>query len=329
VSFDRLEACKNCGAPLAATAAPPRPVPSRKPEADPGAPTPQASSADGLLELRLDPERPASGDSGQARQRGRPRPGGRDECDEASVEMLDDDAMELGKGDFGFVPPAGSGLADQEGGGEPFRFDDNFFRGEHSEAEAVPSPPGPVFFLPDEDIPVGDGEPIIDRDDEVPERFWAPEVAGLGRRSAALLLDQAVLTAILGVFFLGAYCALRISGFDTDLFLSAAGLRASAPPFALLAALLSLVYHAYFHASTGRTPGKALAGIEVCTGEGAVPSGARAILRWFCAALALACAGVGVAWAMFDPRRLGWADLLSGTMIARQRHEPPGPAQPR
>ena len=35
------------------------------------------------------------------------------------------------------------------------------------------------------------GEPIIDRDDEVPERFWAPEVAGLGSaRALALLVDQ-------------------------------------------------------------------------------------------------------------------------------------------
>jgi uncharacterized RDD family membrane protein YckC len=189
--------------------------------------------------------------------------------------------------------------------------------------------PDPVFTLADEQPPAEQHVvPIIDQDEEVPDRYWAPEVAGLGRRAAALLVDQAVIAAILGAFFLGAYCALRISGFDTDLFLSPAGLRATAAPFALLAALLSLVYHAYFHASTGRTPGKALAGIEVRTVEGAVPGAARAALRWFGAALGLACAGVGVAWALFDPRRLGWADLLSGTIIAR-RHEPLEAAPPR
>jgi len=38
--------------------------------------------------------------------------------------------------------------------------------------------------------------------------------------------------------------------------------------------------------------------------------------------LSLACVGAGVAWALFEPRRRGWADLLSGTVIARRRSEP-------
>jgi uncharacterized RDD family membrane protein YckC len=283
VSFDRVEACKSCGAPLAATAA------------------------------------------------GRPRQGGRHDGGEAFIEMLDDDAVERG---------------DEA----PFRIDEDLFQ-EHLLGEApglgaaaatglwadqgsfgpesVADLPGPEFVFPDEDLCAAAGEPVIDREEEVPERYWAPEVAGLGRRAVALLVDQAILAAILGLFFLGAFCALRLSGFDTGLFLSSAGLRASLAPFALLAALLSLAYHAFFHGSTGRTPGKALSGVEVRTGDGAVPTWARAILRWFCAALGLACAGVGFAWALFDPSRRSWADLLSGTVISRQPREPSGGAPRR
>lgn len=182
-----------------------------------------------------------------------------------------------------------------------FRIDDDLFEGK--------ALPGAVF------------EPIIDRDEEVPERFWAPEVAGLDRRALALLVDQSLQLAILGVFFLGARLALRLNGFDTDSLLGPAGLRASALPFALLATGLSLVYSVFFHGSRGRTPGKALVGIEVRTGDGGALGWGRAALRWCGAALALACAGIGIAWALFEPRRRGWADLLSGTLVARTRRE--------
>ena len=48
----------------------------------------------------------------------------------------------------------------------------------------------------------------------------------------------------------------------------------------------------------------------------------RAILRWLGAALGLACAGLGLFWAVFEPRRRGWADLISGTVVARPQREP-------
>ena len=174
-----------------------------------------------------------------------------------------------------------------------------------------------------DDQPVdGGGGPVIDHDEEVPERYWAPEVAGLGRRALALLVDQALLLAALGFFFLGAFLALRSNGLDTGSVLAAALSWASALPFALLAAVLSLAYHVFFHGSTGRTPGKALIGIEVRTGAGGAVSWGRAALRWLGAALGLGCAGVGIVWALFEPRRRGWADLISGTVIVRPRREP-------
>lgn len=220
--------------------------------------------------------------------------------------------FEVEEADLGRVPSAGPGFVGDDGG-PPFQIEDDLFVGHLS---------GPAFFLPGEEHGApAVFEPIIDRDDEVPERYWAPEVAGLGRRALALVVDQLLLVALLGVFFLGALLALRRNGLANGFFLAAAGLQASALPFALLAALLSLAYSIFFHGFTGRTPGKALVGIEVRTGDGAAIGWDRAILRWLGAALGLGCAGVGLFWAVFEPRRRGWADLISGTVVARPQRE--------
>ena len=103
--------------------------------------------------------------------------------------MLDDDAIEVG------------------GDGPLFQIEDDLFVGHL---------PGPAFFLSGEEHGApAVFEPIIDRDDEVPERYWAPEVAGLGRRALALLVDQLLLLAVLGIFFLGALLALQRNGLTT------------------------------------------------------------------------------------------------------------------
>ena len=340
VSFDQIEACKGCGAPLAAPAAPSPAVRRRRP----GAPHPPSGPAGGQLELfleskRIDPVRPDQG-----RRRRRPQQEKRNDGGSAFIEMFDNEIPRPVQEDLSPGPPARAGFVGTDDGGIPFQIDGNLFQGNLSGDQSVSGTAapaaawthqgsvgpeaagqsGPAFVAQDEELLAASGEPPVDLEEEVLGCRPAPEAAGLGRRTVALLVDQALLAAILGVFFLGAFLALRISGFDTGHFLSAAGLRASLAPFALLFALLSLVYHASFHGSTGRTPGKALSGVAVQTGEGAVPSGARAVLRWFCAALGLACAGLGFAWALFDPTRRGWADRLSGTVIARQPREPSG-----
>jgi len=250
-----------------------------------GAPT--SDPADDLLGLRLEPESSASGHVIHC----------------APSFQIDDDIF-IGSAHGAPVVPGADYFIDQ-GGCRP---------------AAGAARPGPVIVLSREesDLAAGVGS-IIDRDHEVPERYWGPEVAGLGERALALLVDQSVLMAVLGVFFLGASLALRLNGIDTGLLLDAAGIKASALPFALLAAGLSLAYHSFFHGSTGRTPGKALLGIEVRTAAGGPLSRGRAILRWLGATLGLVCAGVGIFWAVFEPRRRGWADLISGTVIARPR----------
>jgi hypothetical protein len=94
---------------------------------------------------------------------------------------VDDDLF--GDGDNHPPTPAARGeLPDKPEIGEPF----------------VLAPHGPAFDLAGEAHAAGDDDqPVVDRDDEIPDRFWAPEIAGLGRRAAALLVDQAILALLL------------------------------------------------------------------------------------------------------------------------------------
>lgn len=321
VSFDRLETCKRCGAPMSALsdAGAATGSPARSPAEG------RESAAEGML---FDaPEEPAP-----VPRRGRSRgPRARAAAAPPEPARMPDDALELSEDDLAL-----HGGAVPEDAGMPFHIDDDVLAfgeadgfepprlsgGTDPAADWQPftvEPPEPFFGLPGEDGAGGGGEPVIDRDEEIPERFWAPEIAGLRRRAAALVLDLAILALLLGIFFAAAYVALGVSGFDAGHLLSPAGLQASVPPFAMLAILLSLAYQSFFHARAGCTPGKALAGVEVRTADGGVPSGGRVLLRWLCASLGLAVAGVGLAWPLVEPRRRGWADLLSGTVVARRR----------
>jgi len=324
-NLDLFETCKHCG--------PARVVGAATQSA------PSSAQSDDLLSLRFEPDIPAPA----VRPRHRATRGIRgDRTDDDFVEMLDDDGMEVREADLDKALPFGAGFVVDNG--PPFRIDDELFVGYGPGVhEASGTSSGSVdrtrhrdgwpavgadlsraaFDLPDGEHTLPPAfEPVIDRDEEVPERYWAPEVAGLGRRALALLVDQLLLMAILGVFLLGALIALQGNNLTAGLLLSAEGLQASALPFVLLAALLSLSYSIFFHASTGRTPGKALVGVEVRTAAGGAITWGRALLRWLGAALGLACVGVGVIWAIFEPRRRGWADLISGTVVARLQRDP-------
>jgi uncharacterized RDD family membrane protein YckC len=302
------------------------------------------AAADDLQSLRFDPRRSSPGPWFPGRGQFRTARGRRSASEADFVEMLDDDAIEVGEEDLDGALAGVPRLPDEDAA--PFRLDDDFFLGMEAgaaqPADAVPpvgegSGPadwtaafpdlsGPAFALSGEE-PDGAAAPIIDRYEEVPERFWAPEIAGLGRRALALLVDLSLLALVLGAFFVGAWTALQLSGADAGQLLGAGGLQASALPFALLGAGLSLAGSLFFHGTAGRTPGKALLGIEVRSADGGPLTWGRVCRRWLGAVLGLGCAGIGVAWALFEPRHRGWADLISGTVVARPRQQPAaGPA---
>ena len=66
----------------------------------------------------------------------------------------------------------------------------------------------------------------------------------------------------------------------------------------------------------GRTPGKWVAGLRVVDTEGRNPGGAVAIPREMVGRfVATITAGIGLAWAVFDPKRQGWHDKIAGTLV--------------
>jgi uncharacterized RDD family membrane protein YckC len=250
--------------------------------------------------------------------------------------MLDDDALEISEEEL--APLAELVATDAA---MPFHIDEDLFKDQDGDAGEPPGqgdgepprsrarqpfaaePSAPAFVLDELDQAAqADGAPVIDRDEEIPDRFWVPEIAGLGRRVGAIGADLVLLGLLFGVFFAAAYLALQASEFDAGLLLAAPGLRATLFPFSLLGLVLSLAYQVFFHAWGGRTPGEALAGVELRLADGGRPSRGRVLLRWLCAGIGLAPAGVGFAWALIEPRRRSWADLLSGTVIARRQPAP-------
>ena len=334
VSFDLLETCGQCGAAMT-----PRLSAPAAAALPPASPAPAGADPDGgLAALRLDPEieQPAPPRRRAAtprRRAGRSKvpaepaaPGGALilPAEEAppvteSLEINEDDlAAAVRPPHRERRPPQVPEFHLDEGQLPPLREPD------------APRPPGfpefPALFRletePVQGTPMSGG-PIIDHDDEVPERFWAPGGASLGRRAAAQLIDQLLLLATLGLFFAGAFLALWKEGFDTAFLLAPSGLLAALPPFALLGALVSLVFTVGFHVVDGSTPGKRVAGIEVRCRDGSPLTWGRAALRWGAGVLGLACGGVGIAWALFEPRRRGWADLLSNTVVTERLPPPP------
>ncbi|HEY5999321.1 MAG TPA: RDD family protein [bacterium] len=312
LSLERSATCLRCGAAAGAGRATQPQLPFVEPAPDTGdAPAPRAPDADGPV-----PAPPAeSRGSGRKRKR---RAGGRtrasapgpvappaaepDQDADESLEVSDDD-LDVPLAAPAPVPARGSGPA---------------------QPRAWLAPPAD---LEEPELP-SEGAPVIDRVEEIPPRFWAPQAAGLVRRTVAVLVDQLLLAALLGLFIAAGALALWREGFGFSSLLSGAGLEETLGPLALLAVLAGAAYHVPAIALAGRTPGKRLAGLEVRAQDGSVPSWGRAALRWCGALLGLACGGAGLAWALFEPRRRGWADLVSDTLVVGRDPgaavEPPG-----
>lgn len=295
IGFEPSDICGNCGAPTAAAASPP-PLPLEASLPLPFSPPP--GDAPAVAPRRRKARRPSSSKKAAAARAatGAEAPAEAAEALEVSEQDLDLPVVSRS------VMPAPAAAAPAPA----------------ADPAAASAPlSSQLSFSPD------GGEPefpwidaaVIDRVEEVPERFWAPDGAGLFRRAAALLVDLALLAILLGLFLLGGAFALWREGIETNTLLSGPGLRVALVPVALLGALLSLATHVPFHALAGTTPGKRLAGLEVRSGDGSPPTWTEAALRWLGSALVVLSGGVGAAWALFEPRRRGWADLLSRTMI--------------
>ena len=78
---------------------------------------------------------------------------------------------------------------------------------------------------------------------------------------------------------------------------------------------LSELYQALFFVLGTTTPGMAYANLEFRAVDGGEPSRRAMRRRLWANLLAIAPAGAGVLWSLFDPEGLGWNDRLSGVYV--------------
>lgn len=83
--------------------------------------------------------------------------------------------------------------------------------------------------------------------------------------------------------------------------------------------VLQLVYFVFFWAAFGQTLGMALLGLQVVRPDGSRPGVLRALARYLGYWLCFITLGLGFIWIIFDRRRQGWHDKLSGTFVVCSR----------
>lgn len=89
---------------------------------------------------------------------------------------------------------------------------------------------------------------------------------------------------------------------------------------AFLGKLFSVLYSVLFIGLKGQTPGKMALGIQVVDSQGNPPGIMRAILREVVGKLvSTVVIFLGFFWIIWDRRKRGWHDHISGTFVVRKR----------
>jgi uncharacterized RDD family membrane protein YckC len=126
------------------------------------------------------------------------------------------------------------------------------------------------------------------------------EVAGLRRRAMAYFVD--------GLFLLIIYRVALV-------FLDSLWLEMS--PY-VISPIISVCYYGFFWEQyIGQTPGKIMMGIRVVRVDGRPITNKTVILR--CAGYCVNALTLGLGWLaiLFDDKRRGWHDRLTGTMVVK------------
>jgi len=341
VSFDDLESCKNCGQPFA----------SGKEEV--AAESEEGRLQDELFSLKLEDDDSTREEAATAFPSPEAEPVVPDSGpEELTLKGVDEERPEEGEpglflDEEPVVPAVGTGDEDIPGDAEERAAAAWERAGERAEAvpEEVVLPNMEVDFDPaavveeseaepfGEDVPfqveeivVGAGdsgpEPIIDDETALPEDLWIEEGAGFVPRLGAFAIDSGAILAVLGLFFLGALGALGSYGYGWSHIRTPVGIGALFVPFYLLGLFVSMCYYTFFVGWAGRTPGKALMGLDIQRTDGGEMTYTRAFLRWVGYLVSITFAGLGFLWIVIDERKRGWHDYLSGTWVKNLREEP-------
>lgn len=195
--------------------------------------------------------------------------------------------------------------------------------GDGEEVEEAPlTLEDPVYSDAGEEIPSTFPPPsIIDDESGIPEDLWVEEGAGFLARLQAVAIDLAILGGVLFLFLVAAVLVLSTSGYGWTRLKTPEGIAALFLPFYLLSLFLSLSYFTFFLGWSGRTPGKALLNLDVRRTDGGEMTYTRGFLRGVGYLVSLTFAGLGFLWIVFDERKRGWHDYLSGTWVKDLKSE--------
>lgn len=149
------------------------------------------------------------------------------------------------------------------------------------------------------------------------------EIAGIGSRQAAALLDLCVLLgsfALVLILFLGAQMLANDAGFEVIGQLSDAAIG-----FMLGGLALSFpIYFAGFHLGwNGQTPGKRALNIRAVSSDGAPASAMQQILRslfWVLDVFIMIPIPIGSVFIVVTPRCMRLGDFAAGTIVLHERN---------
>lgn len=85
--------------------------------------------------------------------------------------------------------------------------------------------------------------------------------------------------------------------------------------FQIYLVLTCWAYFAVCWRMGGQTVGMRAWRIRLVTADGRKIGWARSALRFFCATVSAAAAGLGFLWSLFEPKRRTWHDLVSSTQL--------------
>jgi uncharacterized RDD family membrane protein YckC len=144
------------------------------------------------------------------------------------------------------------------------------------------------------------------------ERSREMDAAPLIQRAAAALIDSILVSAFLAVLALSSLVFLR--GVSPGELLNAWYILAFVP------VIVSLFYKILWALFRKPTIGLQVTGLELRSFDGMPPTFAQLIVRLVAAWLSLACAGLGLVFALVSQDRLPMHDLISQTFLRPARH---------
>ncbi len=304
-SFDYLEICKKCGAPLY-----PDPLfkyinRDKSGTADNGSEIRSASDSDEI--------------KGRERLRNRVHPGDDKRSVDEPVEPADSQRNQSSNMEQGIEYASFEGTAVSK---ETMR-EEAIDRG----AESSPAYTGqgiPLFEADDEITVPGESPFIFDEEDEVPDdpesaqEFESNEtkpavfsLAGLGARIAAFIVDILIVSVI--AFLSIAAGLYSLNGLKIE----SLGLERVIIPLYLALFFLASTYFVFLHGYGGKTVGKMIFGIKLINGHGEGIGFWDAFVRWIGYFVSGGFLFIGFLWSLFDAECQTWHDKIAGTYVVK------------